>query len=434
VTDHDDQLLLDFRSEVPSPDADTAARIRRAAMREPASRHALGFSLRRRRAGIALAVVTVVLVGGSVSAAVIDLPWWERGTAPIDPQSVASIARENLPAKVDTSRARTVAQAGNAALVAVPLNENGYCLIPSLARRANLGGHCAYQVVNAEKGESDLTRSLARAPSSWLVYGRITEPRAAEIDLGAFSVQLEAGGFFLAQVPEAHWKPLDGHANVGRILDSDGATLRTGCVNWGPSPVSNDAARGSVPLWTDKSGPCRPQSFGPPTVYLDDATKLVELRLASAFSTWNAGTVVALWQAPADQGMICTYVAAASPAPTGISDGLPGGPGQCYERKPQLPWSAHEPLMGVSFSSPGGGLVTGQTGAGTGVAKVVLESAAEKTVLPLGGGWFIGQLPEGGAPGELPPGGPFTLIAYDAYGKELARKSLEEIRKSATPD
>lgn len=54
-------------------------------------------------------------------------------------------------------------------------------------------------------------------------------------------------------------------------------------------------------------------------------------------------------------------------------------------------------------------------------------------MLPLGGARFIGQLPEGGTKGQLPPGGPFTLVAYDADGKELGRQSLEQIRKAATP-
>lgn len=431
MTDHDDQLLLDFRSEVPFPDAETAARVRRAAMRTPAPRRVLG--LRRRSVSIGLAMAALVLVGGSLAAR-IDLPWWERGAPPVDPQSVASIARANLPANVDTSRARTVAQAGNAALVAVPLDESGYCLIPSVGERANLGGQCEYQLVSPQQGLSDRTVSLARPGTAWLVYGRITDPRAAKIDLGAFSVPLEAGGFFLAQVPEDQWQTLSGRANRGSILDATGATLRTGCVNWGPSPVSGDAGRGGVPLWRNESGPCRPQrSPGPPTVDLDRAAKLVEFTLASDFSIWKAGTVVALWQVPADDGRICTYVAAASPAPSGISEGMPGGPGQCHDREPTASSSSVGALDRVSFSVEGGGIVMGQAPAGAGVARVVLEAASGATELPLSGGWFIGQLPEGGAVGDLPPGGPFTLIAYDGDGKELGRKSLEQIRKSATP-
>lgn len=433
MTDHD-QLLADFRGEVPLPDTETAERIRRHVMRLQAPRRGLPRLLRRPRHGIALAGA-LVLVGGSV-AAVNELPWWKNGAPPVDPQSVASIARENLPANVDTSRARTVAQVGDAALVAVPLNKTGYCLIPSLGGRANLGSQCNYQVVDPQQGYSDRTVSLARPdPAAWIVYGRITDRRAAEIDLGAFSVPLKTGGFFLARVPVDEWPTLDEQANPGRILDTNGATLRAGCVNWGPSPANHDAGRGGLPLWRDDSGPCKPeQLLELPILDLDKASKLVELILAADFSIWKAGTVVALWQAPADNSRVCTYVAAASPAPTGTSEGPPSGPGQCNNGPADAPAGlAVRPFLGVSLSIGGGGLVTGQVGARSGVAKVVLESASGATVLPLGSGWYIGQLPEGGAVGQLPPGGPFTLIAYDTDGKEVARQSLEEIKKAATP-
>lgn len=430
-----DQLLAELRSEVPLPDGETAARIRRQAMQPqaPAPRRLVPLFLRRPRLGIVLAAAFVI-VGGSV-AAVSELPWWQNGAPPVDPQSVASIARDNLPANVDTSRARTVAQAGDAALVAVPLNKTGYCLIPSLGGRANLGGGCMYQVVDPQQGLSDQTRSLARrAPAAWIVYGRITDSRAATVDLGAFAVSLKTGGFFLAHVPEDQWPTLNGRANPGRILDASGATLRTGCVNWGPSPTSHEAGHGGVSLWASGNVPCKPQpSPGRPIVGLDNAEKLVELTLAADFSIWKAGTVVALWQAPADQGRICTYVAAASPAPTGTSDGPPSGPGECHRPANEPAASAARPFLGISFSARSGGLVTGGVGARSGVTKVVLESTAGTTVLPLGGGRFIGQLPEGGETGELPPGGPFTLIAYNADGEELGRQSLEQIQKAATP-
>ncbi len=428
MTDHDVQVLADFRSEVPLPGVETAERIRRHAMRPPARapRRLVPFHLRGRRLGSVVAAALVV-VGGSV-AAVSELPWWQNGAPPVDPQSVASIARDNLPANVDISRARTVAQVGDAALVAVPLNKTGYCLIPSLGGRANLGGGCEYQL-------SDRTVSLARpAPAAWIVYGRITDPRAANLDLGAFSVPLKSGGFFLAHVPEDQWTTLNGRANPGRILDTNGATLETGCVNWGPSPTNDEAGSRRVPLWRRSTGPCRPQpTFGPPRVDLDSARKLVELTLAAEFSIWKDGTVVALWQAPADHGLVCTYVGAASPAPSGTANDLPSGPGWCGRTADESAPSAVRPFGGVSFSVGGGGLVTGSIGARSGVVKVELESAAGTIELPLGGGWFMGQLPGGGEAGQLPPGGPFTLIAYNADGKEIGRRSLEQIRKAATP-
>lgn len=433
MTDHD-QLLVDFRSEVPLPDAATAERIRRLAKRpQRSARRSLVLGVRRPRTAVVLAA-TLVIVGGSV-AAVNELAWWQVGAPPVDPQAVASIARENLPANVDTSRARTVATAGDAALIAVPINESGYCLIPTLQGRGNLGGQCEYQLVDLEQGHSDRTTSLARRdPSAWIVYGRITDPRAAQIDLGAFSVPLATGGFFLAEVPEAQWSKLNGRANAGRILDANGAIVRAGCVNWGPAPTSPEAGRGGVPLWRQGRGPCKPErSPGPPRVDLDEASKLVELRLKTDFSIWKAGTVVALWQAPAQNNRICTYVAPASPAPSGTSEGLPGGPGQCGEARDEPAASARRAFAGVSFSVEGGGIVTGRVGSRSGVSRVVLESGSGSTMLPLGGGWFIGQLPEGGSVGQLPPGGPFTLVAYDADGTELGRQSLEQIHKAATP-
>jgi hypothetical protein len=376
----------------------------------------------------------LVLVGGAV-AAVTELPWWQAGSPPVDPQAVASIARANLPANVDASRARTVATAGDAALIAVPINESGYCLIPTLQGRGNLGGQCEYQLVDLEQGHSDRTTSLTRSdPQAWIVYGRITDPRAAQIDLGAFTVPLATGGFFLAEVPEDRWPMLNGSANAGRVLDASGTTLRTGCVNWGPAPTSPDAGRGGVPLWRPSDAPCKPErSPGRPTIDLDEAAKLVELRLKTDFSIWKAGTVVALWQAPAQNGWICIYVGPASPAPTGTSEGFPGGPGQCGQASDDPAASARRAFAGVSFSVEGGGIVTGRVGSRSGVSRVVLESVSGSTVLPLGGGWFIGQLPEGGSVGQLPPGGPFTLVAYDAAGNELGRQSLEQIHRAATP-
>src|SRR5687768_6050311 len=99
MTDHDVQLLVDFRSEVPLADAETTNRIRRRALtpQTRAPRRLIAF-FRRPRPIIVLAAA-LVIVGGAV-AAVSELPWWQNGAPPIDPQSVASIARDNLPAHV----------------------------------------------------------------------------------------------------------------------------------------------------------------------------------------------------------------------------------------------------------------------------------------------------------------------------------------------
>lgn len=392
---------------------------------------------RRRRQRIAILAASALLaVSGGALAAATQAPWWESGTPPVDPSAVVAVARDNLPANVDAGRARTVAESEDAALVAVPLDETGYCLIPSLGGRADIGAQCVYQVVNPERGDSDLLAGYARPAAkgtagTWIVYGRITDPRAAHVELGALTVRLRPGGFFLAPVPKDRWQALGGRATRGRVLDASGATLRTGCVNWGPSPESSAAAPGKVRLWSDGSGPCTPQpSFGPPILDLGRAEKLVELRLAFDFSIWKAGATIALWRGEAEDGRVCVWVAAASPAPAGTSQGLPGGPGSCGSERP-LPDG--RPFGSVSFSVGPGGLIIGRIGPRSGIARVVLRSGSGATVLPFRQGWFLGQLPEGGVEGKLPPGGPFVLVGYDRSRREIASESLDEIRARATP-
>lgn len=398
---------------------------------------AAGLGSRRRRRLLVVALAALVLAGGAV-AAVREAPWWQTGAPPVDPAAVASVARDNLPAHVDTSRARTVAQEGDAALVAVPLGVTGYCLIPALDGRGNLGAQCDYQVVHPEQGDDDRTVTMAHragrgAPATWLVYGRITDPRAADIDLGAFRASLGNGGFFLARVPEDRWAALSGTANPGRILDGSGRTLRSGCVSWGPSPASAEAGLGDLPLFHSGAGPCRPLPLSDfePRLDLSRARRLVEFTLARDFSIWNAGERVAVWRDAAADGAVCVWVAPAAPAPSGRSKGPPGGPAECGP-VPSLPPAHEPPFASISVSDGGGGLVVGHVGAGSGIAKVVLTSASGAATLPLGHGWFVGLLPAGPRVG-LPPGRPFVLVGYRADGAAVARSSIDELVEKATP-
>lgn len=387
-----------------------------------------------RRGGALVVVAALVLAGASV-AAVREAPWWQSGSPPVDPAAVASVARDNLPADVDTARARTVVQDGDAALVAVPLDRTGYCLIPALDGRGSLGAQCDYQVVDATMGVDDRTVSLAHpataaSSAAWLVYGRITDPRAAELDLGAFTVPLGPGGFFLREIPSRRWATLDGTANPGRILDGSGSTLRTGCVNWGPSPASASGGGADLPLFESGRSACTPTPMPTlPTIDLSRATKLVGFTLEHDFSIWKAGTTVALWRAPAQDGDVCVWVGPATPAPSGIAHGIPGGPGECGRATTQP--NGAQPL---SVTISGGGLITGHVDPAADVAHVALDSASGTTELPLRNGWFIGQLPEGAPPGRLlPPGGPFVLVGSAADGTVVARSSLEELARQASP-
>jgi hypothetical protein len=58
-----------------------------------------------------------------------------------------------------------------------------------------------------------------------------------------------------------------------------------------------------------------------------------------------------------------------------------------------------------------------------------LRSGRGATDVAFGGGYFFVQLP-GTSPNvdRLPDGGPYTLVAYDAAGDEVARQSLDELQ------
>src|SRR5438270_1947710 len=144
-------LLAEFRADVPFADPATTARIyREATLSRSRSRSSRRRLIRRNRLTLALAATALVLAAAAV-AAVKEVPWWQEGPPPVDPHAVASVAADNLPANVAVANARTVATAGDAALVAVPLGKTGYCLIPTLGGRGNLGAQCQYRVTDPER-------------------------------------------------------------------------------------------------------------------------------------------------------------------------------------------------------------------------------------------------------------------------------------------
>jgi hypothetical protein len=392
----------------------------------------------RRRWAMAVAAGTLMIAAGAAIAAVTVEPWWEDAPPAVNPKVVdwqLAPGDGGFPAAADRARARTVAREDGAALVAAPIGRGGYCLIPSLPGSPALGFSCVYQL-------GDEFRSYARPPSAgtprWIVYGRITDPEAATLDLSEaagvpFEVELQRGGFFLANVPQSRWSELSGQAGRGRILDASGETLRSGCVNWGPSPHRSGAGRSRYAFWSEDDGPCRPQPVPvPPRVDLDRAKRLVSLTLTLDYSIWKKGTVVAVWRAPTQGAGECVYVGAASPRPTGVSQRLPSGPGSCRTAAPQRPPS-EKPFGSMTFSLDSGGLVMGEVSPGSGIVRIELRAGNGATELPFSNGYFLGQLPEGGSPGKFPPEGPFTIVGYDAAGKEIGSIDLEEAHRQATP-
>jgi hypothetical protein len=168
-----------------------------------------------------------------------------------------------------------------------------------------------------------------------------------------------------------------------------------------------------------------------PTIDLDRARKLVALTLSSDFSAWKKGTTVALWRAPTLDGRECVYVAPVSPRPSGVSNRMPGG-GICGAPAAERPPS-RSPFGPIQLSVDSGRLVSGEVDPASGIVRVELRSGSGSTRLPFGNGYFLGQLPDGGSPGKLPPGGPYAVVGYDADGKEIGRIDLRELLARPTP-
>jgi hypothetical protein len=434
------QVLAEFRSETPYPSDNVARAVfARAVGSSPARPH-------RRR----LALVTVLAVlafSAAAVAAVKNAPWWQSGAPPVDPQAVVAVARGNMPANVRVSEARTVVTDHDAALVAVPLDETGYCLIPTLGGHAAFDAPCIYTVARPESGDSDISETAASvgskgAPARWLAYGRITDPRAAKLDLGAFSVGLAPGGFFLTEVPAGMWAKLSGTASRGAILDASGAVLRRGCVSWGTSP--DDSPTGALRaartvLWLDQpAGTCKPVTVPPPpTLDLSKASTLFDVTLTQPFATWKAGDRVTFEEAPASDGGTCVVM---------VGPGYPiTSSGQHCGWRLDQSLSTGSPInvgFGNMLAHDGGKAfyswqIMGSTDPGAKIAKLTLSSPSSKLDVTYRDTVFFVQLPAttpGPRVGSVPfPGGPWTLTGYDAGGSVVAHVDLNALYEHSSP-
>ena len=121
MTDLTSHQLTQFRDDVPYPSAETTQRIYEQVASHSSARRGV-------RTTLVVALGALLLAAAAV-AAVKEVPWWQDGAPPVDPEAVASVARDNMPANVEVDRARTVATAGDAALIAVPLGTSGYSSI-----------------------------------------------------------------------------------------------------------------------------------------------------------------------------------------------------------------------------------------------------------------------------------------------------------------
>lgn len=397
------------------------------------------FRLRRHRWIAAATATTLLLAAGAAVAAVAGVAWWEDAAPPANPgvvdwQLAAPADGSLFPPPADRSRARTVAETAGAALVAAPVGGTGYCIIPSLPGSPSIGFSCTYQL-------SDEFRSYARPNSAgtpqWIVYGRITDPQAATLDLSPaagvpFEVRLHTGGFFLAHVPQSRWNALSETAGEARILDASGTILRSGCVSWGPAPYSPRAGLTRHAFWTDGKRGCRPAQppTSPATIDVSSAEKLVELTLRGRHATWKEGTAIAVWRAPQKDGSVCVFESVASPPPTAFSgDNPPAGSIACGRGLTNIP-PGKKLAVGFSSTRDQGDaytwMVQGRVDPAAEVSRLEIRTPSETVPVAFSNDYFLAELGTSAASDEL-PAGPHVLVAYDANGEEIATERLEQL-------
>ena len=382
---------------------------------------------RQRPLVVALAAGIVLTVGAALAAT--GLPWWEHADPPVNPSVVDRqlVQSDSFPPSADRSRARTVARANGAALVAAPVGKTGYCVIPSLPGSPDLGFSCVYQVRDAE-GDGSEFRSYARPASAgeprWIVYGRITDAAAAALDLTAAAgesliVRLSEGGFFLADVPRTRWAVLNNQAGEARIVDSQGSALRAVCIQWGPSPFEEGAGDTRYPSPVDtqeEPGPCKARSLVFPRAVLAQAELKLEVPA-------EGGHVLRLFVSPSTTGGECKFtVVAAKGSP--IRPDMMGG-GSCSLNPTGEPTKQPPITIGVSKVRKGLSAVfsqlDGRVDPDLDVRRVMLEWATGSHELAFDGGYFLGANLFYNPPARDLP---FFVVAYEAGGKEVARMKI----------
>jgi len=423
---------------------------------EPPGRARLMTRVRRRRVLVPVLIVLALLITGvAIAAAVGGIPWWETAPPPVNPGVVdfelAKDVDSPFPPSPDRSRARTVAQAGGASLVAAPVGDDGYCLILFLPGDLGSHGHsCEYQATDYLRS---YTRRVSDGNTHWVVYGRIVDPRAAALDLSEaagfpFLVPLHYSGFFLASVPSDRWESLSYRIGPAKILDHSGATLRTQCFGWGQAP-GDTAAAGGDGLQPTEIPPCHFQIAAYPWL-IDgrDATSLVELPLRPGTDVFELAPgeaegrvhTIAVWRAPQKDGSTCVLYALASPKPNPpVSDGSGSaarGPNR-FTGWDCGTWASLQATRGgqpiqvsvhadQSNSGPADWRFDGHVSPDSRIADLELRHPSTADVrFVYANGWFLGQLPTSDAWKTFPNGGPFVLVGYDSDGHEIARVDLE---------
>jgi hypothetical protein len=101
-----------------------------------------GFGARRRLIVAVLVACGLTLLGAGVGIAGKAAGWWSNGQAVSNPAAVrGAFANPSLNGdfikRSDFVNARTVAQAGDIPLIAVPQKDGGYCITPSIEKMSD---------------------------------------------------------------------------------------------------------------------------------------------------------------------------------------------------------------------------------------------------------------------------------------------------------
>jgi hypothetical protein len=139
-----------------------------------------------------------------------------------------------------------------------------------------------------------------------------------------------------------------------------------------------------------------------------------------------------LWIGPTQASGRCVFIHIGGTANGAVP--TPNGGSQC-DIGPSAPQTI--PIATDLTWYPANGtftvLVDGHVAPSSRIAKIVLESATEKSPLPLAKGYFLTDLAV--APqGRLPAAGrPYVLVGYDAQGQEVSRVDLGRLAGTAGP-
>lgn len=149
------------------------------------------------------------------------------------------------------------------------------------------------------------------------------------------------------------------------------------------------------------------------------------------------GKTASLWQGPTSDGGVCTlfHVAPASAAATPPTLATAGadcvaGPARAPQPAPfqtSLDWTRSDTGSGYGL------IVYGHVSAASRIGRVDLSAGGTVRRLPLARGYFLVELPDVPAAGDLPGDGPYVLEGYGGDGRLVASLDLAHAVAMASP-